>query len=317
MTIRVALLGRGMAGTIFHAPLIRAVPRLELAVSAGSADAAAALASADIDLVVVATPNLTHFPLAAAALEAGKHVVVDKPFTLRAADAGELIALAAAKRKMLTVFHNRRWDGDFLTVRHLIESGRLGEVKLYEAHWDRFRPALKPGWREEPADGAGLLWDLAPHLVDQALVLFGRPDAAGGDLAAQRPGALVDDYFEIRLRYDTMRASLSASSLVAEARPRFAVHGTGGSFVKYGLDPQEGALKAGGPAPGAGVTDPSLDGMLTDAEGRREAIPTLEGRYTDFYEGVADAIVGAAPPPVDPADAREGLKIIERVRAGG
>ena len=319
MTIRVALLGRGMAGTSFHAPLIRAVPELELVAIAGSADAAAAIASPATDLVVVATPNASHFPLAAAALEAGKHVVVDKPFAVTLAEADSLIALAAAKGRMLTIFHNRRWDGDFLTVRALVESGRLGGIALFEAHWDRFRPTPGPGWREEADAGAGLLWDLGPHLVDQALLLFGRPDAVAGDVAIQRRDARADDYFQVTLRYGAMRATLSASSLVAAARPRFAVHGTGGSFVKHGLDPQEAALKRGESprAPGFGLEKAELNGLLTGADGETERVPTLPGRYLRFYEAVAAAITEGAPPPVDPADAREGLRILAVARSGG
>ncbi|HEU0100331.1 MAG TPA: Gfo/Idh/MocA family oxidoreductase [Allosphingosinicella sp.] len=311
MSIRTALIGRGMAGTIFHAPLIRSVPELELVTVAGADGAAAAIASEDIDLVVVATPNGSHFPLARAALEAGKHVVVDKPFTTSVADADALIALAAARQRMLTVFHNRRWDGDFLTVRQLIESGRLGEIGLFEAHWDRFRPEPKPGWRETGVEGSGLLWDLGPHLIDQALLLFGRPDSAIGDVATQRRGAAADDYFAITLRYGRRRIRLCASNLVAEPRPRFAVHGTSGSFVKHGLDPQEEALRLG-IAPQAGPP-----GILTGPDGGREEIPTVPGRYSAFYEGVAAAVGGRAPPPVDPADAREGMRIIEQARAGG
>lgn len=315
MTLRAALIGRGMAGTIFHAPLIRALPGLELSLVAGSADSAAAIASPDIDLVVIATPNSTHFPLARAALEAGKHVVVDKPFATSLAEADALIGLAAERKRMLTVFHNRRWDGDFLTVRQLIDSGRLGDIALFEAHWDRFRPAPKPGWRETPDEGAGLLWDLGPHLIDQALLLFGTPDSVSADVAIQREGAAVDDYFALTLHYGRRRVFLSASSLVAEPRPRFAVHGTGGSFVKYGLDPQEAALKLGLAAPAA--SDPAQDGILTGAGGGRESVPTLPGRYLAFYEGVVAAMKGQALPPVDPSDAREVLRIIANARSGG
>jgi scyllo-inositol 2-dehydrogenase (NADP+) len=319
MTIRVALLGRGMAGTVFHAPLIRAVPELELVAIAGADEAAAAIASPGVDLVVVATPNLTHYPLAAAALEAGKHVVVDKPFATALAEADGLIALAAAKGRVLTVFHNRRWDGDFLTACRLVESGALGRIVLFEAHWDRFRASPGPGWREDPAEGSGLLWDLGPHLVDQALLLFGRPDGVSGEAVVQREGGRADDYFAVTLRYGAMRATLSASSLVAEPRPRFSIHGTAGSFVKYGLDPQEAALRRGdGPLdPGFGRGLPPADGLLTRADGRREPVATLAGRYLAFYEGVAAAITAGAPPPVDPLDAREGLEIILSVRAGG
>jgi scyllo-inositol 2-dehydrogenase (NADP+) len=220
---------------------------------------------------------------------------------------------------VLSVFHNRRWDGDFLTVRALIESGRLGRIALFEAHWDRFRPIPKAGWREAAQAGSGLLWDLGPHLVDQALLLFGTPDSVSGDVAIQRPGALADDYFELRLRYGAMRVSLSASSLVSLARPRFAVHGTEGSFVKHGLDPQEAALRLGTSplAPGFGQEKAGWHGQVTSDSNGPVAVPTLPGRYLAFYEGMAAAIRGGAPPPVDPADARQGLAILAAARAGG
>lgn len=314
MTVRVALLGRGMAGTIFHAPLIRAAPELELAAVAGSADAAAAIASAAIDLVVIATPNVSHFPLAEAALRAGKHVAVDKPFALTTAEADALIALAAERKRVLTVFHNRRWDGDFLTVRRLIESGRLGAVGLYEAHWDRFRPDPKPGWRETLVEGAGLLWDLGPHLIDQALLLFGPPDAVSADIEVQREAAAVDDYFALTLHYGRMRAILSAATLIAAPRPRFALHGREGSFVKFGLDAQEAALARGADPLGPGFAEDPRDGVFTDAAGEQEVVPTLAGDYPSFYRKLADAILSGGPPPVDPAEAREGVRLLELAR---
>jgi len=308
--IRTALIGRGLGGSVFHAPLIRACPGLELVGVAGAAEAEAAATSADVDLVVISTPNRFHFPLARAALEAGRHVVVDKPFTVNLAEADSLIALAAERGRMLTVFHNRRWDGDFLTVQRVLP--RLGDIRLFEARWDRFRPAIKSGWREVPAEGAGLLNDLGPHLLDQALRLFGRPEAISADILAQRPEAEVDDYFELVLRYGAMRAVLGASTLVADPRPRFAVHGSGGSFVKHGLDPQEAELKAGLDPRDAGQD--RRDGGLTLADGSRETVPTERGRYLAFYEAVAAAVRGEGPPPVDPADAREGLRLLDLAR---
>jgi scyllo-inositol 2-dehydrogenase (NADP+) len=308
--IRTALIGRGLGGSVFHAPLIRACEGLALARWVGASEATEAATAADVDLVVVSTPNAFHFPLARAALQSGKHVVVDKPFAVTLAEADALIALAAERGRMLTVFHNRRWDGDFLTVAKLLP--RLGTISLFEARWDRFRPAIKQGWREVPADGAGLLNDLGPHMIDQALRLFGRPDAIRADLLAQRAAARVDDYFEVTLHYGAMRAILGASTLIAEPRPRFAVHGTGGSFVKQGLDPQEAQLKAGLDPYETG-NDP-LDGIFTSPDGAREAVPTERGRYLAFYEAVAAAIRGEGPPPVDPADARQGLRLIALAR---
>jgi scyllo-inositol 2-dehydrogenase (NADP+) len=310
--IRTLLLGRGLGGRVFHAPLIQAVPELELVGLAGAADAAAAAVSDRADLVVVSTPNRTHFPLARAALEAGKHVVVDKPFAVTVAEADALIALAAERERVLTVFHNRRWDGDFLTVKRLLADGRLGRPLLLEAHWDRFRPELRDGWKEEPAEGAGLLLDLGPHMVDQALQLFGRPEALSADLGTQRLGSRVEDYFALTLHYGPLRVLLSAAMMVAEARPRFAAHGSVGSYVKHGLDPQEAQLKAGACPGDTGL--PAGDGTLTLGDGRRETVPTERGRYLAFYEGVADAILRGAPAPVAADDARDGLRLIDLAR---
>lgn len=327
--VRVGIVGFGLAGSVFHAPLIRSEPRLSLrrvstsrsdeAARAGIAVAASAdalIADPDIDLVVIASPNRTHHPLAMAALEAGKHVVIDKPMAVSTEEADALIALAAERKRVLTVFHNRRWDGDFLTVRGIVDEGVLGEILLFEAHWDRFRPALKQGWREADEPGAGLLADLGPHMIDQALLLFGPPEAVTADLAAQRVEATADDYFDMTLHHGRRRVRLAASTLVAAPRPRFALHGTGGSFVKYGLDPQEALLKAG-----AAPTDPEFGedgagqaGILTGADGRSTPVPTRPGRYRAFYEAVADAILIGAPVPVAPGDARAGLAIIEAAR---
>ena len=226
--IRAGLIGHGLGGRAFHEPLIRAAPRLELAAIAtrqSTPDPANLIADSAIGLIVVSTPNASHYPLAKAALEAGKHVVVDKPFTVTLAEADELIALARAKQLVLSVFHNRRWDGDFLTVQKLLASGRLGELMRYEAHWDRFRPAIRPGWKEEEGPGTGVLGDLGPHLIDQALLLFGTPDRVEGDLERQRTETKVDDYFALTLHYGRSRVILTSSLLAAAPRPRFALHG--------------------------------------------------------------------------------------------
>ena len=329
MTVRVALIGYGLAGASFHAPLISAEPRLRIArvitsrvdaVASAFPDAAvsadpAAAAESDIDLVVIATPNDTHVSLARDALLAGKHVVIDKPFVVDPADGDDLIALARDRKRMLTVFKNRRWDGDFLTVAKLVERGRLGEIGLAELRWDRFRPAIKQGWREVPGEGSGLLADLGPHLIDQALHLFGHPDSVAGDVACQRAGALVDDYFEIVLHYGAKRVILSASTLIAAARPRFALHGSAGSFIKYGIDPQEKILRAGGSPSDAGYGEdaPATYGVLIDAADSRP-VPTERGDWRVFYRQVADAVLDGTPPPIDPAEALTGLSIIECAR---
>jgi len=315
--IRVGLVGYGLAGSVFHAPLIRACERIELCAVLTTRDAPARARSLDelidcSDLVVVASPNRTHFPIAKSALEAGRHVVVDKPFTVTLEEADELIALAEERQCVLSVFHNRRWDSDYLTVRDILP--RLGEIMLFEAHWDRFRPQIKPGWREQPEPGGGVFSDLGPHLIDQALQLFGMPEAVSADIAVQRPAAAVDDYFDVTLHYDTKRVCLRCSSLIAAPRPRFAVHGTRGSYVKNGLDPQEAQLKAGlNPRDASFGIDP-IDGLFVAAEGRAEPIPTRQGNYLAFYDAIAAAILDGAPPPVTAREARDGLALISLAR---
>ena len=328
---KVGVLGFGLAGTAFHAPLISAEPRLELAAVASSRasdvlkrypqvrvyDAPGKLiADPALGLVVVATPDSTHASLARMALEAGKHVVVDKPLAMSAAEAADLVAFARERNRMLTVFHNRRWDGDFKTVREIVRSGRLGEIKLAALCWDRFRPQLTQGWRERSRDPWGALMNLGPHLVDQALLLFGLPQAITGDIAIQRQGALSPDYFSITVHYGSARVLLSASTLVADPRPRFAIHGAFGSFVKHGIDPQESNSRAGVAVGTAGFGDDpeELYGLLTTAGAAPERIRTQPGDWRPFYAGVAAAIVDGAAPPVDPVDAVKGLELIELAR---
>jgi len=298
---------------VFHAPLLTALPEFDLQVIAGADEAAATAALPGLDLIVISTPNLTHHALARAALLAGKHVVVDKPFTVTVEDADDLIEIARRTGRMLTVFHNRRWDADFLTVRKVLEQGTIGAPMLFEAHWDRFRPAIKQGWREVDAPGAGLLNDLGPHMIDQALCLFGMPHAIFADIQSQRTHAEVDDYFDLTLFYDTLRVRLAASTLISDPRPRFAVSGTGGSFVKHGLDPQEAALRDGADPIGAAFGQDPLDGLLTVGN-RSEVQPTERGCYPDFYRSVAAAIRNGGAAPIDPRDAREGLRLIELAR---
>ncbi|WP_267102714.1 oxidoreductase, partial [Xanthomonas sacchari] len=260
-----ALLGFGYVGRTFHAPLIAHTPGLHLhtvvsrqaeAVNAAwpqarvVADAAQAFADPRIDAVVIATPNQTHAPLALAALAQGKHVLVDKPFTLDVAEAQQVLAQAQRADRIVSVFQNRRWDGDFLGVRALLEAGTLGEIAEFHSHFDRHRPQVGDRWREHALPGSGLWFDLGPHLLDQALQLFGPPQALQADLALQRPGAQTVDYVHAVLRYPRLRVVLHAGSLVAANGLRFAVHGSGGSYVKHGLDTQEAQLRAG-VAPGA------------------------------------------------------------------
>lgn len=330
--IRVGLIGHGLAGAAIHAPLIEAVQGYRIAVIATSksegivarrhgpraeADPFAVALAPDVDLVVIASPNETHFSLAYAALEAGKAVVLDKPFVLRAREADRLIALAKAKGLVLTAFHNRRWDGDFIAVSKALEAKRLGEVRLAEFRWDRFRPNAPQAWRNSKQPGAGLLWDLGPHMIDQALLLFGAPDSVAADIELQRPAALSDDYFEITLRYGRMRCILSASSVMAAPRPRFAVHGTLGSLTTFGIDPFENGLRAGKhPADLDFMESLSpLAGEYRFADGTPERVELAPGSWLGFYEDLAEALRGAKAPAVSPTQAREVVALIEQIHA--
>ncbi|MBP2301232.1 oxidoreductase [Azospirillum picis] len=339
-TLSVGLLGFGHAGSVFHAPLILAEPRLRLAaVGSSRADeirsavpgavattAEAIIADPAIDLVVVATPNTSHAPLARAALQAGKHVVIDKPMATTAAEADELVDLAARQGLLLSVFHNRRWDNDFLTLRACLESGAVGRPYHYEAHYDRFRPRIKPGWRERSLAGSGVLFDLGAHLIDQALVLFGKPDRILADVASQRPDTLVDDWFHIVLGYGPMRAILHCGTVVCRPGPRFQLHGDGGSFLKYGIDGQEAALRAGQRPGGAGLggagwggagwggDDPANHALLVAADGSEQRVETLAGDYPAYYRGIAAAILDGGAPPVTAESARDVLTVLEAVR---
>jgi scyllo-inositol 2-dehydrogenase (NADP+) len=328
--IRTGVIGYGLGGMAFHAPLIAAVPELELAAIATSrvdavreryadvavTDAKTLIADPSIQLVAISTPNDSHFPLAKAALEAGKHVVIDKPFVNSIEDGEALIALAAERGLVLSAFHNRRWDADLLTVAKLLESGRLGDVRLAELRWDRYRPEVSTLWRDKPGVGSGMLADLGPHLIDQALLLFGMPEALSADVAVQRDGAVTDDYFEITFHYGVRRVILSASRLIAAARPRFALHGTNGGFVKYGLDPQEPSMKIGG-SPNAsdyGVEEPANYGVLTLGDGTTEIIASERGDYRRYYSGIGRAIADRTPAPVSASDAVAGLRIMALAR---
>lgn len=328
-SIRVGLIGYGYASKTFHAPLIDGTPGLELAAITSSdagkvtadwpqmrviASPQALITDPAIDLIVIPTPNDTHFPLAKAALEAGKHVVVDKPFTVTLSQARELDALAKSRGLLLSVFHNRRWDSDFLTLKTLITEGTLGEVAYLESHFDRFRPQVRDRWREQSGIGSGIWYDLAPHLIDQALVLFGLPVSLYVDLAQQRPGAKTTDYFHAVLNYPQRRVVLHASMLVAAQSARFIAHGTRGSYVKYGLDPQEDRLKAGERPPLEDWGYDMRDGMLTLAQGdimAEQPVLSLPGNYPAYYAGVRDALNGQAENPVPANQAIRVMEIIE------
>ncbi len=336
--IRVGLVGYGMAGQVFHAPLITSIPglRLQTVVERSSERSAerypwvqiarsldALLADTEIELVVIATPNSTHFDFARQALQAGKHVVVDKPFTNTSKQAATLIRLAADAGRILSIFQNRRWDGDFLTVRRLLDAGMLGDPVEYEACFDRFRPERRPGaWREQDLPGSGLLYDLGSHLIDQALVLFGLPQRLSAAVQIQREWARVDDAFDVHLDYGGLQVWLRAGMLMRSPRPRFRVQGSTGSYVKSGTDPQEESLKAGlvpdGPhwgqdeAANWGHLQAEIHGLRLDGR-----IETLPGNYPAFYENLVQAIRHGADLAVRPEQALRTIRIIELARESG
>jgi predicted dehydrogenase len=321
--LNVALLGYGMAGKVFHAPLIAATPGLELktvvtsradqvaADHPGAAvvtDVATALADPEIDLVVVATPDAVHAEHGRAALAAGKAVLIDKPFATTLEDAKALAEQAAHAGLLLSVFHNRRWDSDFLTLQKLIADGALGEVTQFESRYDRFRPVVVDQWKEKV--GAGTWYGLGPHLVDQALQLFGRPTAVYADFAVQKDGGEAVDYCHVLLRYPRLRVILHACQLAPVNDLRFIVHGTGGSFVKHGLDPQEAALAGGAKPGGEGWGVDPRPGALTRVEGSSD-YDSLPGDYLAFYAALRDALNGEGPNPSNPADALATMTVMD------
>jgi scyllo-inositol 2-dehydrogenase (NADP+) len=336
-TVRVGVIGFGLAGQVFHTAVIAETPGLELACIVQRKGNAAAerypgvevartveemLQDTSIELCVVATPNDTHFPLAEQCLRAGRHVVADKPVTLNSADAEALAVLAREKQLVFAPYHNRRWDGDFKTLRGLLASGRLGEPRVFESHFDRCRLHPKAGaWRETEAAGGGTLFDLGPHLIDQALALFGPPSHVWADVRIAREGVSVDDTFDLELTYagsaqDKLRVWLRASVLAASVGARFTLHGTAGSFEKRGLDPQEAALKNGARFADAGFgVDAEGDwGTLTSPDGQVEAVPTEIGDYRGYYGNVRDAILGVAPLEVTAGAAWSVARMIEAAR---
>lgn len=333
--LRAGLIGYGLAGSVFHAPLISATPGLEVASVVTSNPERRARAEADLpgvrlldraealwelagehDLVVVASPNRTHVPLARAAIEAGLAVVVDKPLAPTAADGRGLVEAAAAARVPLTVFHNRRWDGDMLTVRHLLGEDAVGAVTRFESRFERWRPAvLADAWRErgDPGEAGGLLFDLGSHLVDQALVLFGRPTHVYAEADRRRPGAAVDDDTFVALAHrDGVRSHLWMSTVAALPQARMRLLGLTGAYVKDGLDGQEEALRTGRRPgePDWGREPPERWGRLA-RDDQVTRIETEPGAYERFYAVVERWLREGAPPPVDPADAVIGLEILE------
>lgn len=335
--LNVAIIGYGLAGAVFHAPLVAAEPRMRVAaVVTGSAQRAEqaraehpgvrVFAHADelfaapgaADLVVVAAPNSAHAPLAHAALQAGLPVVIDKPMTPTAAQAADLVEAAQKAGLLLSVFQNRRWDGDFLTVRRLLDEGRLGEITRFESRFERWRPVPKGGWREVGGveDAAGLLYDLGSHVVDQAVALFGPATVVHAELDTRRARVKSDDDTFVALLHDSgVRSHLWMSAVATDLGPRFRVLGSQAAYVKYGLDVQEDALRTG-MRPGDpqwGADEPELYGTL-GTPGETVTVETERGAYERYYAGIADAVLDGAPPPVDPSDAVRSLGLLETAR---
>lgn len=337
--IGVGIVGFGLSGGVFHLPLVVVVDGLRVAGIVARTNENAARAACPyarivrdlsdllldnaVDLVVIASPNGTHAGLATQALEAGRDVVIDKPFAISAREAEGVMELAEKRGRVLTVFQNRRWDGDFLTVKALLERQALGRVVLFESHFDRFAPDLnrKKPWKEAADASGGLLWDLGPHLVDQAVQLFGVPEMVFADVRSERTGSATDDAFDIWMKYREalggLRVLLRASMLAAEAGPRFLVRGEAATFTKFGLDPQEAALRAG-VRPGGpewGRESEKRWGQLTHgAGGETEKIETLPGNYLRFYENLRDVLLGKAQLEVPASEALRVTRLLELAR---
>ncbi len=343
--IRAAVAGFGLSGSVFHAPFIAANPAFSLAAIATSdagrkSDAASSYPTArivdtpadlleldgELDLLVLGTPPATHYPLAKAALEAGLDVVVDKPFAVKSAEGQELIDLAARLGRVLTVFQNRRWDGDFLTVNALLGSETLGAVTRFESRFERWSPDVPKAWKAAATaeQGGGVLFDLGTHLMDQAVQLFGPATVTHAELETRRPGGQADDDVFVVLQHDSgVTSHLWMNMLCAQQGPRYRILGSGGGFTKHGVDPQEPFIVAGGSPLDAdyGVEDPDWAGLL-GRDGHLDRLPTERGAYPEFYRILADKIAdgGAAsalPVPVDPAGPLEVLRLIEQARSLG
>ncbi|MGA2674856.1 MAG: Gfo/Idh/MocA family oxidoreductase [Terracidiphilus sp.] len=330
--IRVGLVGFGMAGRVFHAPLVSSVEGLELAaVVERHTDLAAQrypgivtcrsleelLADSSLGLFIVATPSGTHFQVARQILEAGRNVVVDKPISVSSAEISQLSELAAARGVLLAPFHNRRWDSDFQTIQKLLREGSLGRLVHFQSTFDRWSPgSVRRPWKDDPAEGGGMLLDLGTHIADQALLLFGKPDAVGAEVLRERGGEGANDSFTLRLHYPGFSVTLAANCLSALARPRFHLRGTKGNYWKWGVDPQEAALNqvarianpTWGQEPTASWGTLSVDvdgGMVT------RPITPIPGDYRLFYAGIRDALLGKAPAPVNALDAWRVARLLE------
>lgn len=325
--IRVGLIGFGYVSKTFHVPLIRATEgyRIAAVASSRSADVKAVLSDVDvvdnprdlatrddIDLVIIASPNDTHAPLAEMAMRAGRNVVVEKPFTITTAEARNLGAVSTETGKLLSVFQNRRWDSDFLTVQDAIRNDVVGRISQFESRIDRYRPQVRDRWRENPGPGSGLLYDLGPHLIDQTLLLFGIPDSVQANLAIQRNGAKTVDFFHLIFQYGEMIATLQASSLLSGGSVRFAVHGERASLIKAHPDIQENQLLAGvSPRSLEWGVDPDNALIYDGTTGQHQSFESKRGDQRGFYVALREALQGRAPNPVSPAQGAAIMSIIE------
>ena len=336
--INVGLIGFGLAGRSFHAPVIRAVNGLRLAaILQRSGDEAAKLypdarivrsveellAMSDVRLIVVATPNDTHHPIARQCLAADRDVVVDKPLAPTKEEALDLVKFAQERGRLLTVYQNRRYDGDFQAVQQLVARGRLGRLVRFESNYDRFRPQLKANaWRERSGPGSGILFDLAPHLIDHALLLFGIPEAVTADIRVERENAIADDSFDLTLHYaGRLRALLRATMLAPVTRPRFILHGTSGAYVKHAFDVQEPKLRAGRLPWNETPTEEEQEensGVLTlmkaDGTTTKQLVPPAPSDYRCCYANIRDVLLGTAAPAVSPQDALNVMCALELAR---
>jgi scyllo-inositol 2-dehydrogenase (NADP+) len=328
MTLRAGILGFGVAGRYFHAPLLRAagfsIPAVVTSKPApaqeylGDVDVLATpdelLARQDIDMVTIASPSPMHVEHATAALRAGKHVVVDKPLAPTAAEVSELEQLARQYKRKLSVFQNRRWDSDFLTIKKLLEQGRLGKINSFHARWDRFRPQVTDRWRERDDPGNGILYDLGTHLIDQTLMLFGPPEWLYANVFTQRENSVTVDGFEILLGQGALRMTLGVSLVCADGGYRYRVNGSQASFLKAGLDQQEAQLRAGvEPDEHIFGSEPTEQWgtLVHGATGQREIITPETGRWVSFYEGMREAIEHDRPVPVPAGQAYDTIRVIE------
>jgi len=330
--IRVGLVGFGNAGRVLHAPLISSVSGLELAAIVERSTNLAAerypgiatyrtledlLEDASLNLIVLATPTGNHFELARRILEAGKNLVVDKPMAVEAVEIAQLMELASARGVLLAPFHNRRWDSDFRTIEKLIHEGSIGRLAYFESNFDRWIPVPRAGaWRDGLAAGSGMLLDLGTHLADQALVLFGKPEAVSAEVLRERGGEGSDDSFTLRLRYGNFRVTLGANCLSALLRPRFHLRGTKGNYWKWGLDPQEAALREIariGEGPWGEEAAVNWGKLAVDADGSMVTRPIrpVPGDYRLYYAGIRDALLGKAAAPVSALDAWRAARVLE------